>query len=459
MKILKKLGTISLAFFAFSTSAFSQKKPNVLFIAIDDLRPEIGCYGSKQAKTPQIDKLAASGMRFDRAYCQVPICMGSRASLMTGILPTAKRFVGDCRADVDMPDAATLPETFKNAGYISLSNGKIFHNREDTEKRSWSEPTWYPGTKPSHDPETNRILSKTKKRGRIYEFPDVADNAYPDGKTAEKTIKDLQRFKQEGKPFFIACGFVKPHMPFYAPKKYWDLYDREKIEIADNRQRPKNAPADLKASGEFRSYHLAGFDENSAEFHRLMRHGYLACTSYVDKLVGDVLAELDRLELAENTIVVLWGDHGWHLGEHNFWGKHNTMHLATRVPLIVRAPGKKSGSTTSLVETSDLFPTLCTLAGLTTPKSVQGKEFTRILDDPKASLREAAYTRFMNADAVITQRFSFTSYKNSKNLMLYDHEKDPNENRNVADDEEYKDTVRKMQELLKKRMKQAEGGQ
>jgi iduronate 2-sulfatase len=434
----------------------TERPPNILFIAIDDLRPELGCYGAPQVKTPNIDKFAASGMLFKRAYCQVPICMGSRASLMTGMLPTSKRFVGNCRMDVDVPTAATLPEVFRKAGYTTLSNGKIYHSLDDAADRSWSEASWQPrNNMRSFDPETTRRLSKTKKRGRIYESPDVADDAYPDGEIAQKTIKDLQRLKQEGKPFFLACGFFKPHMPFYAPKKYWDLYPRDSIQLATNRKRPAKAPEQLKGSGEFRSYHLADLDPNSDEFHRIMRHGYLACTSYTDKLTGDVLAELERLGLADNTIVVLWGDHGWHLGEHNFWGKHNTMHLATRVPLIVKVPGKKPGATSSLVETADLFPSLCALAGIATPANVQGRDFTPLLDAPQKPFHKAAYSRFLNADAVITDRFSYTRYEGGKSEMLYDLSKDPQENRNLAGDPEHAGTIASMKKLLKKRQAQA----
>ena len=332
-------------------TAAGGQRPNILFIAIDDLRPELGCYGATQVKTPHIDKLAASGMRFERAYCQVPICMGSRASLMTGILPTAKRFVGDCRADVDAPAAMTLPEAFRKAGYTTLSNGKIFHALDDAADRSWSEAPWLTrNNMRSFDPETTRRLSKTKQRGRIYELPDVADDAYPDGETAQKTIKDLQRLKQEGKPFFLACGFFKPHMPFYAPK---------------------------------------------------------------------------------------------------------TMHLAIRVPLIVKVPGKKPGASSSLVETTDIFPSLCALAGITAPATVQGRDFTALLDDPKKTFHEAAYSRFLSADAVITDRFNYTSYDNGKSEMLYDLSKDPQENRNVAGDPKYAETVATMKKLLRKRQDQA----
>jgi arylsulfatase A-like enzyme len=430
-------------------TARAAEKPNVLFIAIDDLRPELGCYGSTQAKTPHIDRLAGQSTRFDRAYCQVPICMGSRASLMTGILPTATRFVGDCRADVDAPNAASLPETFRKAGYTTLSNGKIFHNHQDSSERSWSEPPWRPKNgMQSHDPQTTSRLSKTKQRGRIYEAPDVADDAYPDGETAVKTLDDLKRLGKGGKPFFLACGFVRPHIPFYAPARYWNLYEREKIEIAGNRQRPADAPAELKGSGEFRSYHLAGFDEKSEDFHRLMRHGYLASTSYVDKLVGDLLAGLDQLGLAGNTIVVLWGDHGWHLGEHGFWGKHNTMHLALRVPLIVRVPGKAPGTTQALVQTNDLYPTLCDLAGIAAPDTVQGRSFAGWLGPEGKPFRDSAYSRFMNGDAVVTPGFTYTRYRGGKAEMLFDLGKDPAENTNLAGDPAYRAKLAEMRKLL-----------
>ena len=435
----------------------AESKPNVLFIAIDDFRPEIAYYGSTRVKTPHIDKLASAGMVFTRAYCQVPICGASRASLMTSILPTRDRFVNHVsRADLDTPDAMTLPQVFKNAGYTTLSNGKIFHIKSDTQKRSWSEPAWRPDANPEYDePQKKEQSSRTKRRGPIVESLDLPDDAFPDGQIAAKTIDQLRQLKQSGKPFFIATGFFKPHMPFYAPKKYWDLYDRDKIDIADNRHRPKNAPNELTGSKEFLSYDLGAYDQNSEDFHRMMRHGYLACVSYVDKLTGDILAELDKLGLAENTIVVLWGDHGFHLGEHNFWGKHNTMHLSTRVPLIIKAPGKKAGTTSSIVETSDIYPTLCTIAGLSTPKTVQGRDFSPLFQDPKKPFREVAYNRYLNGDALITPDFTYTSYKGGKSQMLYDLRKDPDENINVADDPEYSETLKQMTELLNQRKEEA----
>lgn len=441
------------ASFAYS----AEPRPNVLFIAIDDLRPEIGCFGGTQAKTPNIDKLASKGVVFTRAYCQVPVCGASRASLMTGILPTRSRFVGfSAKAEQDAPEATTLPEAFRNAGYTTLSHGKVFHHKTDTQNRSWSEPAWRPVDRMyGNDPETKKQVSDSRKRGRIFESPDVPDTAYADGQIAARTINELRRFKESGDPFFIACGFYKPHLPFYAPKKYWNLYERDKIEIANNRYRPKEAPKELAGSNEFRTYSFSGYDEETEEFHRLMRHGYLACVSYVDKLTGDILAELENLGLADNTIVVLWGDHGWHLGEHDFWGKHNTMHLSTRVPLIVRAPGKKTGTTSSIVETSDLFPTLCALAGIGTPKTVQGRDFSSLLEDPGKAFRESAYSRYFNGDAIITSNFTLTQYNGGKSRMLYDLEKDPGENINVAEQPRYSETVKRLSALLDQRKREA----
>jgi hypothetical protein len=238
-KVIVFLWLACVAFLA--SSAIAQDRPNVLFISIDDLRPELGCYGSKVAITPNLDKLVEQGLLFERAYCNYPICGASRASMLSGLYPTSKRFVGLAPLDQYEPKAVTLPQAFKQQGYTTLSNGKIFHNTADANERSWSEPAWRPGGSPlaSLHPATRKQLSK-KKRGYIVESPDVPDNAYFDGKVAEKTIADLKRLKEEGKPFFLACGFVRPHLPFYAPKQHWDLYDRDKLPLADNRFRPSS---------------------------------------------------------------------------------------------------------------------------------------------------------------------------------------------------------------------------
>ena len=441
--------------FLLSMSTIAER-PNVLFIAVDDLRTELNCYGDTEVKTPNIDLFAGDAVIFERAYCNIPVCGASRSSLMSGIYPTPKRYKSyTSQVQQDTPGAKTLPQIFKENGYTTLSRGKIFHNSKDSESQSWTEKAWRAKGVPKWlDPETGKTLSKTKKRGRIYELPDVPDNAYSDGKVAEKVIEDLKGFKKSGKPFFIACGFIKPHMPFYAPKKYWDMYDRNSIKLAPNQQRPKNAPAMLRGSTEFKSYYLDGMDPNSEDFHRVMKHGYMACVSYIDQLVGNVLGELKRLELDKNTIVVFWGDHGWHLGEHNFWGKHNTMHLSTRIPLIVKVPGVKGSKSKSLIETVDIFPTLCELANLPKPAQLQGMSFGEILKKPQEKFRDYIYSRYGAGDAIVSDRFSFTRYKD-KSIMLYDHSKDPQENVNVAGNPEYSPVIKQMQKQLDDALKKA----
>jgi iduronate 2-sulfatase len=455
---LLRVGLVAVSVLAscLSLAAADQNRPNILFIAIDDLRPELGCYGDTQVKSPNIDKLAAQGLLFNRAYCQVPVCGASRASLMTSILPTPNRFrIARTLAEEDAPGAVTLPQVFKEAGYTTLSNGKIFHFGADTQDRSWSEPAWH---SMSHSTSLDPAAKADKSaagRSRMYEAPDVPDNAYPDGKVAEKTIADLRRLKAAGKPFFLACGFIRPHMPFYAPKKYWDLYDRATIRLADNRYRPEDAPQGLKGSNEYRSYSFGDYQDRTDDFHRMMRHGYYASTSYSDHNVGEVLGELDRLGLTENTIIIIWGDHGWNLGEHEFWGKHNTLNTAIRVPFIMKVPGKSAGhATNALVGVYDIFPTLCQLAHLPIPPTVQGRSFATLLDDPSLSFRQSVYTRYGKGDAVVTDRLIYTNYGDDGE-MLYDLTKDPGENHNLAAKPAYQADLQRMQVLLAENEKAA----
>lgn len=442
---------LSLVFFNLTCiNTVEKKQPNVLFIAVDDLRTELGCYGASQIITPNIDQLAKSGIRFNRAYCNIPVCGASRSSMLTGILPTAERFKNfKSLAQEDAPNAPTLPQVFKEAGYTTLSYGKIFHSTKDSNKRSWSQPAWKTKMKSIEylNPETGKELS-FRGRGFIVEAEDVADNEYLDGKTVEKTIADLKQLKDSDKPFFLACGFVRPHLPFYAPKKYFDLYDREKIELADNRYRPKNAPEALKNSEEFRYYSHRDFDIESDDFHRLMRHGYYASVSYTDKLIGDLLQTLDNLGMTENTIIVLWGDHGWNLGEHNFWGKHNTVHNCLQIPLIFKVPNGLAGKhSESIIESVDIYPTICKLAGIEIPKGLHGQDFTDVLDNPKKTIREYAYSRFETADAVVSDRYAYTVYETGE-AMLFDHELDPDENKNEAVNPAYANVLKKMRNYL-----------
>jgi arylsulfatase A-like enzyme len=428
-------------------------KPNILFIAIDDLRPELGCFGGKEVKSPHIDKLAAVGTTFNRAYCQVAVCGASRASLMTGLRPTQKRFLKyDTFAEKDAPEAMTLAEELKKNGYHCISNGKIFHHKDDTAKRSWSEDPWKPriGGASFVDPKSKSMIGGRKKRGPVLESPKVADNAYPDGQIADKTIADLKRMKKKNEPFFLACGFIKPHLPFYAPKKYWDLYDRAALELADNRDRPLNAPSSLRGSGEIHSYHDRGMKYNSEEWHRACLHGYYACVSYVDAQIGKVMKTLDDLDLRKNTIIVLWGDHGWHLGEHNFWGKHNVMHLSTRSPLIVSVPGFKFGQACDrLVEFVDLYPTLMDLTGLRSVNTgLEGTSFKTLLGEPHLKWKRAAFSKFGPAESLITNQFNYAEFDDGQK-MLFDLRADPNENVNLADSPEYKKTLNRLGNMLR----------
>ena len=238
-------------------------------------------------------------------------------------------------------------------------------------------------------------------------------------------------------------------MPFYAPKKYWDMYDRDSIEIADNRHLPENAPSLLRGSGEFKSYSFGDYKPNTEAFHKMMRHGYYACVSYVDEMVGDVLKELETLGLAENTIVVLWGDHGWHLGEHEFWGKHNTLHNALQVPLIVKVPGKAKGQhTKALVESVDIYPTICDLTNVKAPDAIMGKSFISILNNPKQAFRTNVYARFKKADALVTEDFTYSLFENGEE-MLYNVKQDPKENKNIVADDNNKAVLEKMRAALK----------
>jgi len=300
------------------------------------------------------------------------------------------------------------------------------------------------------------MIGGRKKRGPVLESPKVSDNAYPDGQIADKTIRDLKRMKKKGEPFFLACGFIKPHLPFYAPKKYWDLYDRASLELADNLERPKDAPSALRGSGEIHSYHDRGMKYNSEEWHRSCLHGYYACVSYVDAQIGKVMKTLDDLDLRKNTIIVLWGDHGWHLGEHNFWGKHNVMHLSTRSPLIVSAPGFKSGQACErLVEFVDIYPTLVELAGLkTVNKGLEGTSFKPLLPKPRTAWKKADFSKYGPAVSLVTSRYNYVEFKDGEK-MLYDLSVDPDENVNLAKSPKQKDNLKRLGDLMRGGWKKA----
>ena len=471
MKFLSVIFLSGLMFFSYSCHLKSTKPPNILFIAVDDLRPELNCFGSHHIKSPNIDKVAHSGIIFQQAYCQVPVCGASRASLLTGLRPGYTWFIDyDTWADKDAPGALTLPQHFKNNGYYTLSNGKIFHHRED-KLQSWSEDPWLPvddveGPKYWRDYQLKdniRILTSLEGNGPAFEKADVEDNAYFDGRLAEKCIRDLRRLKEMDQPFFLAAGFYKPHLPFNAPSKYWNLYKQEDIRLADNPFRPKHAPdASMHNFGELRNYtNIPNEGPLPDSLARLLVHGYYACVSYTDTQIGKVLNELKNLGLDDNTIVIIWGDHGWNLGEHGLWCKHCNYETSLRAPIILQVPWLEGGlETDALVEFIDIYPTLCDLAGLEIPPHLQGESLRKYFNDPALPGKPYVFSRFIRGESVKNADYRYTEWLNPESSryadMLYDHHNDPEENHNIAAEEPYTDIIELFREMNVDNRKKAE---
>lgn len=451
---------IAVLAFAGGLTAADGRKPNILFIAVDDLRPELGCYGRTMMKTPHIDRLAASGVLFERAYCNVPVCGASRASLMTGVRPSPNRFVSYTTwASKDAPDAVPLHTHFKQHGYYTISNGKVLHQKED-HAEGWSEAVWRPrGTGFYRNPENVKLhLSRgkidLKLRGPATEASVAPDDEHDDAETARKAISDLRKSAQRDEPFFLAVGFYKPHLPFVAPQKYWDLYDPATIELPQLKGRPQDAPPQaMHTSGELRAYSdIPPKGPVNEETARRLIHGYYACVSFTDAMVGRLLDELDRLKLSENTIVILWGDHGWNLGEHGMWCKHCCFETSMRVPLIVRAPGLAAGKKAAgLVEYIDIYPSLCELTGLPLPGHLDGRTFVPLLKNPTLAGKPATIGRFGLGDTIRTEQYRFTEYMSAGKFianMLYDEEVDPQESVNLSQRKEQAKTVSQLTKQL-----------
>jgi iduronate 2-sulfatase len=449
-------------------SNFAQnKKPNVLFIAVDDLRLELGCYGQSHIKSPNIDKLAESGLIFNRAYCNIPVCGASRASILSGIRPNRNRFLNySCWQDKDVPGVVSLPMHFKNNGYQTVSLGKIYHHPTDG-MGSWSETPWFPkgdwqGWQAYVLPESHKQIQPRANgngiNGPSFESPDAPDHIYPDGMIAEEAIRRIQAYKATEEPFFMAVGFLKPHLPFNAPKKYWDLYDSDEIELPANMKKPKNAPdVCMHNFGELRNYtDVPDKGPMEKEFMQKLIHGYYACVSYTDAQIGKVLSELEKQGLAENTIVILWGDHGWHLGEHDLWCKHCNFEKVLHTPLIIKAPGKsKNIETNALVEYVDVYPSLCELAGLEKPFHLQGESFVPLAENPNQPWKGEVYCRWIKGETVVTGSHTYTEWINDKtgeitDRMLYDLTEDPEETVNISEEKENSKLVEELSGKLKK---------
>ena len=454
------------------TQGRQEKRMNVLFIGVDDLRPQLGCYGQKQILSPSLDRLAGEGLLFEHAYCQQAICMATRASLLSGYRPDKGRIYDCGPLYVHVPGALSLNKHFQAHGYETVTLGKIYHHESD-ETVGWSQPAFHPTGKwkgrgyLSADgiaiaDEYDRRNAKGQRRGMgpAFEGPDIADNEYEDGMLADRAAEELRRLKD--KPFFLAVGFKKPHLPFNAPKRYWDLYEETRIDLADNPFAPKGMPALAGTDwGELRGYHgMPRKGPMPADLARKLIHGYYACVSYVDAQIGRVLAELSRLGLANNTVVIVWGDHGWKLGEHGMWCKHTNFEIDTHVPMILRAPGKKAVGkrTQARTEFVDIYPTLCDLCGLPLPAHLEGTSTVPLLDNPGRLWKSAAFSQYPRGKvmgySMRTPRYRYTEWRHLENgkvaaRELYDHGADDAENANLVDVPGNADLVKDLAAKLK----------
>lgn len=455
---IKHITTTSLLFCiagCMNTSAKEPQasKPNILFIAVDDLRPELNCYGRKHIVSPNIDKLAASGTMFTNAYCNVPVCGASRASVLTGLRPGMDRFIGFAAyAQNDAPEAIVLPQWFKNNGYTTVNNGKVFHHADD-HAECWDE-NWRSSTPLYASTYGSEMMKKTGK-APIIECADLPDTAYADGQVAAKTIRDLQRLKKQNKPFFLAVGFLKPHLPFNAPLKYWKYYPVDKVKLPENNYAPKNCPVQaIHNNGELRQYSAIPDGPIMDSMAVKLIQGYDACVTYADAMVGQVLDELKRTGLDKNTIVVLWGDHGWNLREHTLWQKHCNFRTSLRSVLIVKGPGiPKEQICAGLVEYVDIYPTLCNLAGLKDPDSIEGKDFTPLLKNPKSDGKPFIISKFGNGLTITTQKYSYTEWIDQNLVtiarMMYDKSTDIEENVNISEIKENQPLVRELSQTMR----------
>jgi len=441
--------------FSLVVSAQNQPQPkNVLFIMVDDLRPELSLYGQNQIISPNIDALGASGVTFNRAYCNVPVCGASRASLLTGVRPTPNRFLTyHSRIKKDMPDVINMAQYFKNRGYSTISNNKITHIKNDID--AWDDE-WYPKSKNwrNYLSEENLILQASNKAGYAYENIDVPDAAYIDGQTALKSVEDLKQFKASGQPFFLAVGFVKPHLPFNAPKKYWDLYDPNSITLPENATFPKSAPQRANHKwGELRAYiDIPKKGPVPDPIAKKLIHGYYASVSYVDAQIGVLIKGLTELGLRENTIIVLVGDHGWSLSDHGLWAKHSNFEVALQVPLIISDSSlPRAAHTNSIAELVDIYPTLCELTAGESPTHLQGSSLVSALEAPGTIFKDVALARWQKGETFIVDQLFYTEWQRKDKVvskMLYNHETDPNETNNLANDPAYLSTVKALSQQL-----------
>jgi len=477
-------------------------RPNILFVIVDDLRPELGCYGNTVIKTPNFDRFAQEATTFTRAFCQAAACSPSRASVMLGQRPDTTHVwsLGEEFRKIH-PNAVTMPQHFHRFGYYTVSIGKIFHNHMP-DRVSFDEPDLRPPEYMSpelidRDPESfyydeglkEELATVRAERlrknpnayargwayGRSWEASEAPDDAFYDGAQTTLALQKLKTLQEGHQPFYLALGYYRPHLPFVAPKKYWDLYDRNALPLAPNPYLPKGSPPMAMDS----AYELTGCYDLEWVKHpavervpeqtaRLLKHGYYASVSYVDACFGRLMEGLKDLGLARNTIVVVWGDHGWKLGEHGSWCKQTNYNIDTRAPLLIRVPGQSAAPAQSeqLVELVDLYPTLCELADIPVPADMEGMSLAPLLKDPQVALKSAVFSQYRERPRVtldgkdymgysmVTSRYHYVQWHTWDNdrqvageqvaVELYDNEVDPQENTNLAGLPEYADLVERL---------------
>lgn len=448
-KMIKKYNILILALLLLQITCEAQQK-NVLLIIVDDLRPELNCYGQAHMHTPNIDALAQNGVLFKNAHVQQAVCPASRASFLSAARPEA--------TGTDYPYSSfyvneflywnpTLQKHFYQSGYHSSTWGKVHHGGYKDKKNKDISLRAYkpPGTLKYALPEN---LDSTKKKKAATESATVHDTAYRDGLITKNATAEMKSIAKKGNPFFMAVGYHKPHLPFAAPKKYWDLYDRDQIPLSPSREKPENSPDFVLAHTALRNY-AGESDENAQQlseaYARELRHGYFACVSYIDAQVGLLVSSLKENGLYENTIIVLMSDHGWHLGDNGMWGKSTNYERATQIPLIVSNYNDLTGSRTQLVEAVDVFPTLCDLVNISTPSHTEGHSFKAVMEQPDRAWKKAVFSQYPRASvdknlegfAVRTPEYRYVEWRNKESNTvvareLYDHKTDPYETKNIA---------------------------
>jgi len=467
MRIFVALSLVALCLLSSQINA--SEKWNVLFFAVDDLRTEFGAYGANHIHAPNLDRLAKRGVTFSNAYCQQAVCSPSRSSLLTGTRPDSTK-VWDLETHFRkaLPNVVTLPQLFKQNGYFVQGMGKLYHGGFD-DPPSWSVPWSSP--KGGHGtyglPENLAIVQakvetskkappkkgggKVRNYGPAFESSDVPDNTFHDGALAEMAVAALRQCSTKEQPFWLGVGFIRPHLPFVAPKKYWDLYDPAKIQLAPNPFLPKDAPEyAVLPGGEMRAYHGIPAGPIPDDLARQLKHGYYASISYMDAQVGKVLDELDRLKMTDKTVIILWGDHGWKLGEHAAWCKHSNVENDAHAPLIISPPsGFATGvKTNALAEFVDIYPTLAELCQLSLPAHLEGTSQVPVLKAPHSRVKTAAFSQYprsvdgkkLMGYSMRTDHYRFTRWVHAQDhskvdaVELYDEQNDPQENTNIANE-------------------------